>query len=64
MQALEPRLGVDALEQLTRAIGPVVRDDRVERLEPFGRLGRIDVLADRRLAGYAVIVVSCRHTTH
>ena len=33
----------DAREQLASPVGPVVGDDRVERLEPLGRLDRVEV---------------------
>ena len=49
-----------AVEQIARALGAVVRDDRVERLDPLGRLLPVDVLRMRRHRRLIVTNVSLR----
>ena len=46
---LRMRRLVERGEQLLHALGALALQHVVERLEPFGRLGRIDVVGDRRI---------------
>ena len=43
VQAAQARVGEDLLEQLPRAVGTVVADDGLQRVDPLGGLDRIDV---------------------